>query len=120
MLTGLSGRTLPGSRTASVSGPDGLAGLLTELALPAGGSTTTPAGDHLSTADRLVVSPAAGIFTPSADREGEDARIDVGAVVGAVNGEPVRSPFGGILKRFLAHDGERVTASQPLVWLHSA
>lgn len=120
VLTGLCSRTLPGSRTASVSGPDGLEGLLTALALPAGGSTTTPAGDHLSTADRLVVSPAAGIFSPNPDRSGDDAPIDVGAVVGAVNGEPVRSPFRGILKRFLAHDGERVTASQPLVWLHTA
>ncbi len=66
-----------------------------------------------------MVSPLAGVFAPAADDTGP-VEIEVGQVVGAVNGTPVRSPFRGTLQRFLAHAGERVTASQPLVWLHTA
>lgn len=123
VLRGLCTRTLTGSRATAVSTPDALEGLLTELALPEGGSATTPADDHLSTADRLVVSPGAGVFSPAdgsdAPTPAEGATIEVGGIVGAVGGVTVRSPFRGVLKRYLAHAGERVTASQPLAWVHA-
>ena len=73
-------------------------------------------GEHLFATERLVVSPAAGVFTPF---EGVDAgtAVDPGAVLGRVGDHEVRSPFAGTVMGMLAVEGERVTTSQPIAWL---
>jgi [acyl-carrier-protein] S-malonyltransferase len=38
--------------------------------------------------------------------------------LGRVGAVEVRTPFAGRLVGFLAHPGERVTAGQPVAWLH--
>ena len=80
--------------------------------------------------ERLVVSPWAGRFEPSAEvtaltpemrraRNGAVA-IEVGALVGLVGGKEVRSSFGGKLEGVLVLPGERVVAGQPVAWVRPA
>jgi [acyl-carrier-protein] S-malonyltransferase len=69
--------------------------------------------------ERMIVSPAAGIFRPSTPL-GAGGAIEVGQVVGVVAGVEVRSPFAGRLESFLAEGGERVMARQPIAWLRTA
>jgi [acyl-carrier-protein] S-malonyltransferase len=76
-------------------------------------------GEHLFAAERLVVSPAAGVFTPAHD-VAEGQHIERGRVVGHVAGHEVRSPFHGTVKGLLAVAGERLTRSQPVAWLRTA
>ena len=76
-------------------------------------------GEHLFAAERMVVSPAAGVFTP-ADDVAEGQHIERGSVVGHVAGHEVRSPFRGTVKGLLAVAGERLTRSQPVAWLRTA
>ena len=64
------------------------------------------------------MSPAAGVFTKKASIE-NNTRIEVGLVLGHVGETEVRSPFAGILQNFIAVDGERLTAHQPIAWLRS-
>jgi [acyl-carrier-protein] S-malonyltransferase len=85
------------------------------------GTTSGPPqqeGEHLFAVERLVVSPAAGIFTPIATLT-EGSLIDVGTVVGHVGDSEVRSPFSGVLQSFIALDTERVTTRQPIAWLRT-
>jgi [acyl-carrier-protein] S-malonyltransferase len=118
VLTGMAKRTVSDSRTISVATPEDLDKLLEWVGA---GTTSGPLqqqGEHLFAVERLVVSPAAGIFTPISDlREG--SRIAVGTVVGHVGDIEVRSPFAGILQSFIALDTERVTNRQPIVWLRT-
>jgi [acyl-carrier-protein] S-malonyltransferase len=118
VLTGMAKRTVSGSRTISVATPEDLDKLLEWVGA---GTTSGPRqqeGEHLFAVERLVVSPAAGIFTPiAALREG--SRIDVGTVVGHVGDVEVRSPFGGVLQSFIALDTERVSTRQPIAWLRT-
>lgn len=120
VLTGMAKRTVDGCRTISVATPDDLDKLLEWV--DAGAPTPTrPAeldGEHLFAAERLVVSPAAGIFTPIAAL-GEGSAIDVGSILGHVGENEVRSPFAGILQSFIAVDTERVTMRQPIAWLRT-
>jgi [acyl-carrier-protein] S-malonyltransferase len=74
-------------------------------------------GEHLFAAERLVVSPAAGIFVPADVTAGE--QIERGRVVGHVAGEAIRSPFRGAVMGVLAVAGERLTRSQPVAWLRA-
>ncbi|MCB0967225.1 MAG: hypothetical protein KDB37_10350, partial [Ilumatobacter sp.] len=74
-------------------------------------------GEHLFAVERLVVSPAAGIFTPASIASGDT--IEVGTVIGTVGEHEVRSPFRGILQSFIAVDTERVTSRQPIAWLRT-
>jgi biotin carboxyl carrier protein len=74
-------------------------------------------GEHLYMSERLVVSPAAGIFTSTA---APSSTVDVGSLLGTVGGADVRSPFTGALMGMLAIDGERVQVGQPIAWLRSA
>ena len=67
----------------------------------------------------MIVSPAAGVFTP-ADDVAEGQHIERGSVVGHVAGHEVRSPFRGTVKGVLAVAGERLTRSQPVAWLRTA
>ena len=118
VLTGMAKRTIDGARTISVATPDDLDKLIEWV------DSSTPSlagqleGEHLFAAERLVVSPAAGIFTPVAEL-GEGSPIDVGTVVGHVGDHEVRSPFAGLLQSFIAVDTERVTARQPIAWLRT-
>ncbi len=73
-------------------------------------------GDHFTTIERLVVSPAAGLFVP-ADGLEDGSIIRTGDIVGRVADHDVRSPFEGVLQTFVALDGERVRRRQPIAWL---
>ena len=83
----------------------------TRPAQPSRASTSSPV-------ERLVVSPAAGVFTPAAGI-GDGVSIDVGTVLGHVGDHEVRSPFAGVLQSYIAVDTERVTARQPIAWLRT-
>lgn len=117
VLTGMAKRTVRSARTFSAATPDDLAPLLEFVS---GGDPTlnTLVGEHLFATERLVVSPAAGVFTGAADI-GPDQHIEVGAVLGQVGSHEVRSPFAGVVQAFIAVDGERVTTRQPIAWLRT-
>ena len=114
VLTGLAKRIAPDARTVAVATPDDLDALIEAV----GGTPPPPAvheGEHLFAHERLVVSPAAGVFQPSAVEPGHE--LHVGDVVGVVGQTEVRSPFAGKIQGLLAYAGERVMASQPIAWL---
>ena len=117
VLTGVAKRAAPDGTARSASEPAGLDAVV-EAAAEAG-AVDRHEGEHLFTVDRLVVSPAAGVFTPAED-VAEGHHIEPGRVVGHVAGEAVRSPFRGTVKGLLAVAGERLTRSQPVAWLHTA
>jgi len=117
VLTGMAKRSVDGARTISVSTPDELDKLVQWLG---GDSPVEPReveGEHLYANERLVVSPAAGVFSPAGIDDG--APIEVGAVIGHVGEHEVRSPFRGVLQSFIAVQGERVMLRQPIAWLRS-
>ena len=112
-------RTLKGSRPLSVTAPEDLDSLLEALAASPVRAAAAMEGEHLFATERLVVSPAAGIFQAS-EGIGAGASVGVGHLVGRVGDHEVRSPFAGELIGVLALDGERVTASQPIAWLRTS
>lgn len=147
VLTGLVRRTLPDARAIAVASPDDLDTLVDAVS----SSETLQAyaaahqGEHLYTSERVVVSPAAGVFEPAAglaapgpgNLVGAGARgapapgapqiddtpnvyVAVGDLLGHVGATEVRTPFEGRLVGFLAHPGERVTGGEPLAWLRVA
>ncbi len=114
-------RAIKGAKPLSVAVPDDLDSLLEALAAsPELPQVPTAAidGEHLFATERLVVSPAAGIFE-AAENANPTATITVGQLLGQVGTHEVRSPFAGELMGVLALDGERVTASQPIAWLRT-
>jgi [acyl-carrier-protein] S-malonyltransferase len=119
VLTGLARRTVPSGMALSVATPDGLDKLVEGLAGegPLQAYVAQHQGEHLYMSERLVVSPAAGVFTPTVPRTGP---VDVGSLLGTVGDAEVRSPFGGAMMGMLAMDGERVQIGQPIAWLRSA
>jgi [acyl-carrier-protein] S-malonyltransferase len=96
-------------------------------------------GEHLYTSERVIVSPAPGVFEPdvqlaalestalaeatAAPGSGAGAepgsRLAVGDRVGTVGLTDVRTPFHGILVRWLAVRGERVVEGQPVAWIRT-
>ena len=118
VLTGMAKRTVAGSRTISVATPEDLDRLLEWVGAGTPSGPGREQGEHLFAVERLVVSPAAGIFTPVAAM-GEGSAIVVGTVVGHVGEVEVRSPFAGVLQSFIALDTERVTNRQPIAWLRT-
>jgi [acyl-carrier-protein] S-malonyltransferase len=110
-------RSVDGARTISVATPDDLDKLVDWLGGDAIDASQHVEGEHLYAAERLVVSPAAGIFTPVGLESGQI--IDVGTVLGHVGEHEVRSPFHGVLQSFIAVDTERVTSRQPIAWLRT-
>lgn len=121
ILTGMAKRIAPDRRGVAVATPDDIDQLLEILGgeppIPSG----QPDGEHLFMTERMVVSPAAGVFTRHprwVDATG-DARVEVGEVLGSVGATEVRSLFSGLVQGFIAVDGERVTASQPIAWLRA-
>jgi [acyl-carrier-protein] S-malonyltransferase len=119
VLTGMAKRTVPDARTISVVTPDDLDKLLEWLDAGTPLSSGQLEGEHLFAVERLVVSPASGIFTPVGGLE-PGCRISVGSVLGHVAEHEVRSPFDGVLQSYIAVDTERVTARQPIAWLRSS
>lgn len=133
VLTGLLRRVAPASDIVglSVATPDDLAHLVQILA----GSATAaaPAGERFEITERLVVSPAVGLFEPldglqaylpggTATASGGGAapvQVEVGGLLGHVGGTEVRSAFAGTLAGVLVLAGERVTRGQPVAWLRS-
>ncbi|HQZ33136.1 MAG TPA: ACP S-malonyltransferase [Ilumatobacteraceae bacterium] len=118
VLTGMAKRTVDGARTISVSTPDELDKLLDWVNAGTPRATTQHEGEHLFAAERLVVSPAAGVFLPLGSIS-DGATIAVGTVVGHIGDTEVRSPFAGILQSYIAVEGERVTLRQPIAWLRT-
>ncbi len=116
VLTGMAKRTVSAVRTLSIATPEDLDRLLDVLDAASSLSPALHEGEHLFAAERLVVSPAAGVFSPVGDLQ-EGSMIDTGHVLGTVGGHEVRSPFQGVLQSYIAVAGERVTARQPIAWL---
>ena len=117
VLTGMAKRSVPGCRTISVATPEDLDRLLAWVAGNSESTVGTVEGEHLFAVERLVVSPSAGIFSPTSVAPG--TAIDVGTVIGHVGEHEVRSPFRGVLQSYIALDTERVSARQPIAWLRS-
>ncbi len=146
VLTGLARRSLTGATAVAVTKPEDLEALVEAAA----GTGTWHAyaaahqGEMLYSAERVVVAPQAGEFHPVATfgvpgpealapvagggaggaspRTGAAGApvLAVGDLVGHVGTVEARTPFGGALVAFLAHDGERVSEGQPLAWLRVA
>jgi [acyl-carrier-protein] S-malonyltransferase len=134
VLSGLARRTLPGTPALGVQRPEDVDELLEVLA---GARHPTDRqdpghGERLTTSVRLVVSPVAGVFepetlpvpAPGAGLRGQappgpdpGPPVEVGTLIGHVAGVEIRTPFSGHLSAFLALQGERVMAGQPVAWL---
>ncbi len=114
--------TLPSATTVTVSRPsdlDTLVGVLTGDD-PLHAYAADHQGELLYVSERVVISPAAGVFEPAPGGPAAGERIEVGTLLGTVGPEEVLAGFGGRLQGWLAHPGERVQAGQPIVWLHTA
>jgi [acyl-carrier-protein] S-malonyltransferase len=118
VLTGMAKRTVENARTMSVSTPEELDKLLEWVGSGRTATTLAHEGEHLFATERLVVSPAAGVFEPVAVL-GEGSRITVGTVIGHLGEVEVRSAFDGVLQSYIAVSGERVTPRQPIAWLRT-
>lgn len=136
VLTGLARRAVPDLRAVAVAAPADL-DVLAEAAAGSGARQVHLAahgGEQLAGATRLVVAPAAGVFTPAAalagvpgpaelDRaatsRGSAPVLQVGDPVGRVGETDVLTPFDGQLVGYLVHPGERVQPGQPVAWLHA-
>lgn len=140
VLTGLMKRTLPDVRAVSVASPDDVDTLMDAVAGPEVWNHRSPAhqGEHLYTSERVIVSPAAGVFdpddalapleasaladatgSPSAGNGTQASLLSVGDRVGGVGAADVRTPFDGLLVRWLAVRGERVGEGQPVAWIRT-
>jgi [acyl-carrier-protein] S-malonyltransferase len=118
VLTGMAKRTLEGARTISVATPDELDKFIEWVNNAAPTGLQQHEGEHLFAVERLVVSPASGVFTPIATIQAGD-RISIGQSLGSIGDTPVVSVFEGILQSFIAVEGERVTHRQPIAWLRT-
>lgn len=120
VLTGLIKRIVPDARGISVATPDDVDKLVELL----NGGTAVPLarqheGEHLSMSVRMVVSPAAGIFQPTAIGA-RGATLEVGGILGHIGDTEVRSSFPGQVSGMMAIAGERVAVGQPIAWLEVA
>lgn len=118
VLTGMVKRTIEGSRTISVASPDELDKFIEWVNNAAPTGLQQHEGEHLFAVERLVVSPASGVFSPFTTIQQGD-RISIGQTLGTIGDTPVVSVFEGILQSFIAVDGERVTLRQPIAWLRT-
>jgi [acyl-carrier-protein] S-malonyltransferase len=119
VLTGMAKRGLAGVTTLPVGTPADVDKLLETMA-PTAHISAHPLlndGEHLFVRERLVVAPAAGVFTPAPTAPGTGDPLHVGGLLGTVNGTDVRSPFAGSLQGMLAVEGERLVQGQPIAWL---
>jgi [acyl-carrier-protein] S-malonyltransferase len=118
VLTGMAKRTVDAARTMSISTPEDLDKLLDWVHERVVSKTAPHEGEHLFASERLVVSPAAGVFEPIAGMI-ESTLIEVGTVLGHIGDTEVRSAFAGVLQSYIAVSGERVTHRQPIAWLRT-
>ena len=118
VLTGMAKRTIEGSRTISVATPDELDKFIEWVNNAAPTKLQQHEGEHLFAVERLVVSPASGVFAPKPSVHQGD-HITIGQALGMIGETPVVSVFEGILQSFIAVDGERVTLRQPIAWLRT-
>ena len=141
VLSGMVRRATPDMRGVPVAVPDDLDKLMDHVSGNDEWSASGPdgQGEHLYTSERVVVSPAPGVFEPAvhlaalestalaeataAPGSGNGAEpgslLAVGDQVGTVGLTEVRTPFDGILVRWLAVRGERVVEGQPVAWLRT-
>jgi len=120
VLTGLVKRTLKGATRITVNSPDDVDQLLETLSNTAAQTPAPPVeGEQLFATERLVVSPSAGVFTPSESITVGEV-ISRGDILGTVGTAEVRTAFSGEIQGFLALPGERVTARQPIAWLRKS
>jgi len=117
VLSGTIKRTLDGARAVAVNSPDDLDTLLERIEGEA--AAAHHEGEHLFMSERVVVSPAAGLFEPVAELDA-GRPIEAGDLLGTVGEAEVRSPFSGRVEGVLAHLGERVMSRQPIAWLRTA
>lgn len=78
-------------------------------------------GETLWVPERVIVSPASGVFVPTET----DPELDEGAVIGMVAGTgssrvPVVAPFAGRLVSMYALLGERVAQHDRIAWMRAA
>ena len=118
ILTGMAKRTTTG-RTISVATPEDLNKLIEWVTTDGATAPVAHEGEHLFAVERLVVSPAAGIFKRAAGLD-DGVVIEVGTVLGHVGAHEVRSPFAGVLQSYIAVETERLTARQPVAWLRTS
>jgi [acyl-carrier-protein] S-malonyltransferase len=118
VLTGMVKRTIEGSRTISVATPDELDKFIEWVNNAAPTGLQQHEGEHLFAVERLVVSPASGVFVPLTSVQ-HGHRISIGQTLGMIGDTPVVSVFEGVLQAFIAVDGERVTLRQPIAWLRT-
>ena len=116
VLTGMAKRTVTGARTLSVSTPTELDKLIETLAVHGSEAVGAHEGEHLFATERIVVSPAAGVFRPD-PAVGPGTVLQAGDVLGLVGDAPVHSPFAGVIMGMLTDDGERVASREPIAWL---
>jgi [acyl-carrier-protein] S-malonyltransferase len=118
VLTGMAKRTVDNARTISVAAPEDLDKLIEWVNAGSPSGAAQLEGEHLFASERLVVSPAAGVFVPVAGLA-EGSPIEVGLVLGHIGDTEVRSAFAGVLQSYIAIGGERVTMRQPIAWLRT-
>ena len=118
VLTGLVKRTVKAGKRISIAAPADLDGLLEQLAGNPQSDAGVLEGEHLFATERLVVSPATGVFTRGPGVEA-GMSIAVGDVIGRVGTHEVVSSFAGEVMGVLALEGERVGSRQPIAWLRT-
>lgn len=119
VLTGTVKRTAKDCQALKVNAPADIDAVLETLAGPPVAAVGPLEGEALFTTERLVVSPAAGVFQPT-DSQLLGTGVPAGQLLGHVGNAEVRTPWAGVIMGFLAVDGERVTASQPIAWLRTS
>ena len=120
-LSSMIRNTMPTATTVTVASPgdlDVLVGVLTGDD-PLHAYAIDHQGELLYVSERVVISPAAGIFEPAPGGPVPGDHIEVGTILGTVGHQDVLASFAGRLEGRLAHPGERVQAGQPIVWLHT-
>jgi len=117
VLAGTVKRTLDGTKAISVGTPADLDTLLERI--EGESAAAHHEGEHLFMTERVVVSPAAGLFEPAPDLD-RGRPVEAGDLLGTVGDAEVRSPFSGRIEGVLAHLGERVMSRQPIAWLRTA
>ena len=118
VLTGTVKRTAKECQPLKVNAPADIDSVLEALAGPPVAAAGPLEGEALFATERLVVSPAAGVFQPTDDQL-LGTGVPAGQLLGHVGNIEVRTPWAGVIMGFLAVDGERVTGSQPIAWLRT-
>ncbi|MEQ8842632.1 MAG: ACP S-malonyltransferase [Acidimicrobiales bacterium] len=118
VLTGLVKRTVKTGHRINIATPADLDSTLEKLARLPQIEAKVLEGEHLFATERLVVSPATGVFALRTGVE-PGMTIDVGDVIGTVGTNDVVSSFAGEIVGVLALEGERVGSRQPIAWLRT-